>query len=64
MLAVADAFDAMTSGRPYRPSLDPDAAADEIDRCAGTQFDPEIAGAFLAALGAGELVWGEAAAAA
>ena len=64
VLAVADAFDAMTSGRPYRPSLDPDAAADEIDRCAGTQFDPGIAGAFLAALGAGELVWGEAAAAA
>ena len=64
VLAVADAFDAMTSGRPYRPALAPDAAADEIDRCAGTQFDPEIAEAFLAALGAGELVWGEAAAAA
>ncbi|HEX3291043.1 MAG TPA: HD domain-containing phosphohydrolase [Gaiella sp.] len=64
VLAVADAFDAMTSGRPYRPSLDLEAAADEIDRCAGTQFDPEIAEAFLAALGGGELVWGEAAAAA
>jgi HD-GYP domain-containing protein (c-di-GMP phosphodiesterase class II) len=64
VLAVADAFDAMTAGRPYRRSLEPEAAADEIDRCAGTQFDPEIAETFLVALGAGELVWGEAAAAA
>ena len=64
VLAVADAFDAMTSGRPYRPSLEPDEAAGEIDRCTGTQFDPEVADAFLAALDAGEIVWGEAAAAA
>ena len=64
VLAVADAFDAMTSGRPYRPSLHPDDAASEIDRCTGTQFDPGVADAFLAALDAGELVWGEAAAAA
>jgi HD-GYP domain-containing protein (c-di-GMP phosphodiesterase class II) len=64
VLAVADAFDAMTAGRPYRRSLEPEAAADEIDRCAGTQFDPDIAEKFLVALGAGELVWGEAAAAA
>ena len=64
VLAVADAFDAMTSGRPYRLSLDPAAAAGEVDRCSGTQFDPEVADAFLAALDAGEIVWGEAAAAA
>jgi HD-GYP domain-containing protein (c-di-GMP phosphodiesterase class II) len=64
VLAVADAFDAMTSGRPYRPSLDSREAAREIDRCTGTQFDPEVADAFLAALDAGEIVWGETAAAA
>jgi HD-GYP domain-containing protein (c-di-GMP phosphodiesterase class II) len=64
ILAVADAFDAMTSGRPYRPSLAPAEAAGEIERCAGTQFDPEVADAFLAALDAGEIVWSSAAAAA
>ena len=64
ILAVADAFDAMTSGRPYRPSLAPEDAADEVRRCAGTQFDPDVAGAFLDALDAGEIVWGPAAVAA
>ena len=58
MLAVADAFDAMTSGRPYRGSLTPDEAAAEIERCAGTQFDPEVVGAFLTALDAREIVSG------
>ena len=57
VLAVADAFDAMTSGRPYRPALlTADDAADEIRRCAGTQFDPDVAEAFLTALDAGEIV--------
>lgn len=56
ILAVADAFDAMTSGRPYRPALGADAAAAEIGRCAGTQFDPEIVDAFLSTLAAGEIV--------
>jgi HD-GYP domain-containing protein (c-di-GMP phosphodiesterase class II) len=64
ILAVADAFDAMTSGRPYRPSLGADDAADEIRRCAGTQFDPDVAAAFLDALDAGEIVWAPAAVAA
>jgi HD-GYP domain-containing protein (c-di-GMP phosphodiesterase class II) len=64
ILAVADAFDAMTSIRPYRPSLSPDQAAHEIRRCAGTQFDPTVAAAFLDALEAGEIVYGPAAVAA
>jgi len=55
MLAVADAFDAMTSLRPYRRTLSAAEAADEIRRCVGTQFDPEIAEAFLATLDAGEI---------
>jgi HD-GYP domain-containing protein (c-di-GMP phosphodiesterase class II) len=47
LLAIADAFDAMTSPRPYRLPLDPDHALAEIGCCAGTQFDPRIAELFL-----------------
>ena len=64
ILAVADAFDAMTAGRPYRRSLAAEEAAGEIESCAGTQFDPDVAEAFLAALDAGEIVSGRVAAAA
>jgi putative nucleotidyltransferase with HDIG domain len=52
VLAVADAFDAMTSGRPYRQAMSELDALREVERCAGCQFDPEIAHAFLT-------VWGE-----
>ena len=55
ILAVADAFDAMTSTRPYRRALPVDRALSEIERCAGTQFDPETAQAFLEAWDAGAL---------
>ncbi len=47
ILAVADAFDAMTSDRPYRPAMTVEEALQEIKRCAGTQFDPVVASAFL-----------------
>jgi HD-GYP domain-containing protein (c-di-GMP phosphodiesterase class II) len=47
VLAVADAFDAMTSPRPYGPPLPSNEALAEIDRCAGTQFDPLVAGVFV-----------------
>jgi putative two-component system response regulator len=53
LLAVVDAFDAMTSTRPYRRALPVMHALAEIERCAGTQFDPEIADAFLLAWSAG-----------
>ena len=46
LLAIADAFDAMTSVRPYRQALSHDRALDEIDACAGTQFDPQLAELF------------------
>ena len=49
VVAVADAFDAMTSERPYRPAAGFDAAAAELERCAGTQFDPEVVLSFLRA---------------
>ena len=45
--AVADTFDAMTSKRSYRDSLPIDVVKDEIVRCSGTQFDPDIAKVFL-----------------
>jgi HD-GYP domain-containing protein (c-di-GMP phosphodiesterase class II) len=53
ILAVADCFDAMTSDRPYRAALPAEQAAGEVDRCAGTQFDPDVALVFLEAWEAG-----------
>jgi len=47
ILAVADAFDAMTSDRPYRPAMPVDEALNEIRPGAGTQFDPVVASALL-----------------
>ncbi len=55
VLALADAFDAMTSDRPYRPALTREEALAEVERCAGTQFDPEIARLFLELFGQVEL---------
>lgn len=47
IVAVADAWDAMTSSRPYREPLSLDAAALELERGAGAQFDPRIVEVFL-----------------
>jgi HD-GYP domain-containing protein (c-di-GMP phosphodiesterase class II) len=47
LIAVADAFDAMTSDRPYRRAISTAAALEEIASCAGSQFDPALAGVFL-----------------
>ena len=48
--AVADTFDAMTSRRSYRDALDLQFVKEEIKKCEGTQFDPQIAEAFLSIL--------------
>jgi HD-GYP domain-containing protein (c-di-GMP phosphodiesterase class II) len=53
ILAVADSFDAMTSDRPYRSPVSEEDALAEIERCAGRQFDPEAARAFVEAWEAG-----------
>jgi HD-GYP domain-containing protein (c-di-GMP phosphodiesterase class II) len=55
ILAVVDSYDAMTSDRPYRTAVPSEHAAAEVDRCAGTQFDPDVAVAFLAAWESGAL---------
>ncbi|HEY7482436.1 MAG TPA: HD domain-containing phosphohydrolase [Gemmatimonadales bacterium] len=46
IVAVVDAFDAMTTNRAYRSSRTPSDAFDELRRCAGTHFDAEVVGAF------------------
>lgn len=67
IVAVADAYDVMTSTRSYKTAMDPQKARAELLNCSGTQFDPEIVRAFLsvpiselrrpfqAAMGAGAL---------
>ncbi|MEP6833712.1 MAG: HD domain-containing phosphohydrolase [Gemmatimonas sp.] len=51
--AVADSFDAMTSGRPYRAGMSVEYAITELRRCSGTQFDKACVDAFERALTAG-----------
>lgn len=55
LLGVADAFDAMTSARAYRPALSIEQALVELERCAGTQFDPELAQTFVDGWRQGEI---------
>jgi diguanylate cyclase (GGDEF)-like protein/putative nucleotidyltransferase with HDIG domain len=50
ILAVADAYEAMTSDRSYRASIGHTAARAELQRCAGSQFDQQVVDAFLTAL--------------
>jgi diguanylate cyclase len=47
MISIIDSFDAMTSDRPYRKAMTRQDAIGEIHRCAGTQFDPELADIFV-----------------
>jgi HD-GYP domain-containing protein (c-di-GMP phosphodiesterase class II) len=53
ILAVADAYEAMTADRVYRPALGEASARAELEGGAGTQFDARVVKTFLAALDAG-----------
>ena len=55
IILVADAVEAITSNRPYRKGRDTEAALEEIEANAGTQFDPEVVTALRAVLGRAEL---------
>ena len=50
IIAVVDAFDAMTSERPYQQAISPGAAIVELRRHAGTQFDESVVEAFVATM--------------
>jgi response regulator RpfG family c-di-GMP phosphodiesterase len=50
IISVADTYDAMTSDRAYRRSLPHEVAVTEIERCSGSQFDPEVSDAFCSGL--------------
>jgi diguanylate cyclase (GGDEF)-like protein len=54
IVAVADAYDAMTSDRSFRRAVAPTVATSELLRCAGTQFDGKAVAALVTALGFGE----------
>jgi len=51
--AIADAFEVMSRGRPYKKALPLEEIKSEFKRCAGTQFDPELVEAFLSILETG-----------
>ena len=51
IIAAVDAYDAMTTNRPYRRALPPQQAVAELRRGAGTQFDPEVVDALIRVLG-------------
>ena len=63
LVAIADAFDAMISPRPYRRALTHDHALSEVQEGAGTQFDPVAAELFVEAWADGWDTWQRAAAA-
>jgi HD-GYP domain-containing protein (c-di-GMP phosphodiesterase class II) len=50
ILTICDAYDAMTSDRPYREGLSVTEAVEELRACAGTQFDPRLVEPFLEGL--------------
>lgn len=55
IVCVADALDAMTTDRPYRSEMSLEDAVDELRRCVGTQFDPDVVDALIACADRGDL---------
>jgi HD-GYP domain-containing protein (c-di-GMP phosphodiesterase class II) len=50
ILAICDAYESMTSERPYRKRVGHKAAIEEIRKCSGTQFDPDLVQPFIRAM--------------
>lgn len=50
ILTIIDAYDAMTSERPYREVMTPEAAVRELEKCSGIQFDPHLLAVFISEL--------------
>lgn len=59
IIAVADAYDAMTTNRPYQTALDSREAIAELQRCSGVQFDKQVVLAFIKAYDNGEIATGK-----
>jgi HD-GYP domain-containing protein (c-di-GMP phosphodiesterase class II) len=55
IVAVADAYDAMTTDRPYRKALEKEAAIEELRKCSGTQLDKNVVEAFVRVYQKGEI---------
>lgn len=55
IIAVADVYDSLTSDRPYRKAMSPFDAKEVITKESGTEFDPQVVDAFLAAFRKGEM---------
>jgi putative nucleotidyltransferase with HDIG domain len=55
IIALADVYDSLTSDRPYRKAMSPQEAREVIRKGAGTEFDPSVVDAFLAAFQRGEM---------
>ncbi len=55
IVAVADTYDAMTTGRPYRKAMEKEVAIEELKKCSGIQFEKEVVEAFLQACQNGEI---------
>jgi HD-GYP domain-containing protein (c-di-GMP phosphodiesterase class II) len=55
IVGVCDAFDAMTTTRPYSPALGREEALAELERCAGSQFDPALVDVFVGLVRGGAL---------
>ena len=51
IISIVDAYDVMTAGRPYKEAVSKEEALREIENCAGSQFDPELAGEFVEMMG-------------
>jgi len=47
IISIVDAYDVMTAGRPYKNAMTKEEALKEIEECAGSQFDPELAENFI-----------------